>query len=62
MQVSQYLFQSPSSNQVQIGRPDPSAQKEEIADKVSQNTKEFDTQKIKELEKQNPIYLLDTYA
>ena len=28
MEVSKYLFQSPSSSQVQIGRPDPSSRQE----------------------------------
>lgn len=28
MQVSQYLFQSPSPQQVQIGKPDPSVKQE----------------------------------
>jgi len=29
MEVSQYLFQSPSSSQVQVGRPDPSSKQSE---------------------------------
>jgi len=28
MEVSKYLFQSPSSSQVQVGRPDPSSKQE----------------------------------
>jgi len=31
MTVQRYLFQSPSSSQVQIGRPDPSVQKEDTS-------------------------------
>ena len=29
MEVERYLFQSPSPHQVQIGRPDPTVQKDE---------------------------------
>ena len=35
MQVNRYIFQSPYSNQVQIGRPDPSLSSEQT---TSENT------------------------
>ena len=35
MNVTQYTFQSPYSNQVQVGRPDPSSQKADAAQKGS---------------------------
>ena len=35
MTVERYLFQSPSSHQVQIGRPDPSVKKEDTNSKTS---------------------------
>ena len=35
MNVGSYIFQSPYSSQVQVGRPDPSAQKEESSTRSS---------------------------
>jgi len=35
MNVSRYLFQSPYSSQVQVGRPDPSVKQEEESARVS---------------------------
>ncbi len=70
MQVSQYLFQSPSPSQVQVGRPDPSVAKEdttsksesETTDKVLENTQDFDIEQSKDIKAENPIHILDTYA
>ena len=36
MQVNQYLYQSPSASSIQVGRLDPSSQKNDSSD-VSQN-------------------------
>lgn len=38
MEVAQYLFQSPSSSSVQVGRLDPSSKQEESSSKTSENT------------------------
>jgi len=41
MTVNRYLFQSPSSSQVQIGRPDPSAKQEQTNTNTSQQLDTF---------------------
>jgi len=38
MTVSRYLFQSPYSSSVQVGRPDPSVKQEEKSDTASAQT------------------------
>lgn len=37
MQVNQYLYQSPSTNAVQVGRLDPSSQKADSTESQKQN-------------------------
>lgn len=38
MNVSSYIFQSPYSSQVQVGRPDPSVQKESTSTQSSDSS------------------------
>ncbi len=59
MDVAQYTFQSPSANQVQVGRLDPSSVKQDEV--KSENNK--DTDKPKEvLQPLETDRLLDVYA
>ena len=44
MQVNSYIFQSPYSSQVQVGRPDPSVKREDDTQKQSQDTQKETTQ------------------
>ena len=76
MNVTQYLFQSPSPNQVQVGRPDPSSMKEDTttttSDAPQQNV--VKTNPLKEVAQSTPVvedtvtpvvnsdFLIDTYA
>ena len=70
MEVSRYLFQSPSPNQVQIGRLDPSVSKEStsknsetIPDEISNKAKNFQATQINEvLPSVESLYKLDVYA
>jgi len=43
MTVNRYLFQSPSSSQVQVGRPDPSVKQEDTSNTSSNNSAQLDT-------------------
>ena len=77
MNVSRYLFQSPYSNQVQVGRPDPSAKQEEsaqsstqgsvnnitVTNETVQEAKTFQASQVSEVEPtvESP-QLLDVYA
>lgn len=73
MEVARYLFQSPYSNQFQIGRPDPSVKKEDDSSqtKLSPAISKTPEQWLKN-EASNPqssitptiesTQLLDTYA
>lgn len=58
MNVSSYLFQSPSPQQVQIGRPDPSAPKEDAQTqntaKDSNNESVSVPQEIQNIQTKNP--------
>ena len=72
MTVERYLFQSPSSSQVQIGRPDPSVKKEDSSVKTSgesipntleQKAQTFEAAQVKEVEPTvEPNRLLDIYV
>jgi len=73
MQVSQYLFQSPSSSQVQIGRPDPSVKTEsaptqsatvanESLSKAQSFTATQTTEVTPQVESTESTHLLDVYA
>lgn len=71
MEVNQYLFQSPSPQQVQIGKLDPNvAQKKNEQMQESNQRTLNDLQKVKEAatpNEENPLALrperlLDTYA
>lgn len=74
MEIQQYLFQSPYSSQVQIGRPDPSAAQNEqtqdqtnalvkSSDQTRQEAQNFQSSQTKEVEPQvSSSKLLDTYA
>jgi len=74
MTVNRYLFQSPYSNSVQIGRPDPSVKKEESGQDTAaelpvstnqtfQDAKNFQASQVSEV---TPVvdsaHLLDVYA
>jgi len=70
MEVSRYLFQSPSSSQVQIGRPDPSVSKEStpqstqtVPNETLSEAKSFITTQVSEVTPtvESP-YQLDVYA
>jgi len=75
MNVTQYLFQSPSPNQVQVGRPDPSTKNEgqtTTTDAPQQNVVKANP--LKEVAQSTPVvediatpvvntdFLIDTYA
>lgn len=70
MNVSSYIFQSPSPQQVQIGRPDPSVAKEETSTQTdtqenSQAVAETQQLNIEEPERLNltsPNQILDIYV
>ncbi len=49
MQVNQYLFQSPSTSQVQVGRLDPSS-------KETERTSETTSQQNIAISKQQPVH------
>jgi len=53
MTVNRYLFQSPSTSQVQIGRPDPSVKQEDTSSSSSTST-QLDTSSQKS-QPVNPI-------
>jgi len=57
MNVDRYLFQSPYSSQVQIGRPDPSTAKSEDTKKVDNKT---DDTLIKSETASNPLQASST--
>ena len=66
MQVTQYLFQSPYQNQVQIGKPDPSSM-EQSKESASKNPVDTLTNSSSEEKQQNMVYtnpnnLIDIYA
>lgn len=48
MEVKQYLFQSPYSNQVQIGRPDPSVEQNQKVQEQTQSLVSSTNQTAKE--------------
>ena len=68
MQVNQYTFQSPSSSQVQIGRPDTSASQEKKnstanTNQTQQKAQSFAASQIQEVKPTvNTNKLLDVYA
>ena len=73
MTVERYLFQSPYSSQVQIGRPDPSVSKQSNNDaellqntnQTAQKAQQFQasqTQDVKPSVLQSENQLLDVYA
>lgn len=70
MNVVQYTFQSPSPQQVQVGRLDPSSLKEDSTQQAFSSTNErlkeaqtFEASQLKEVTPTvEPQHLLDTYA
>lgn len=73
MTVERYLFQTPYSSQVQYGRPDPSVEKEEVAqntdseapntNETSQKAQQLQSSQTTEVEpKVSSSKLLDIYA
>jgi len=72
MQVARYTFQSPYPNQVQIGRPDPSASMKDnsdkgldssITNKTMRDAKNFEISQTKEVKPEVVTnQLLDVYA
>lgn len=72
MDVSRYLFQSPSPQQVQIGKPDPSVQKEETTAEtetqqqetvqVPQDVQDVRADSAPQQVRANPEHLLDIYV
>jgi len=68
--TTQYLFQSPSPNPVQVGRPDTSTQKEDTSKEtqtqetveVEQTTPELQTQAPDQLNLTSPNQLIDLYV
>ena len=71
MNVAQYLFQSPSPQQVQIGRPDPTVSKEtqtesqenlESSSQTTQKIADLETQKVQNPLSSSPEHLLDLYV
>ncbi len=74
MNVSSYIFQSPYSNQVQIGRPDPNAPKEDnsiqtaskapaATNKTVQEAQAFQTSQVNDVKPTvESAQLLDVYA
>ena len=71
MQVNQYLFQSPSTSQVQVGRLDPTSKEEETSTTQStQSSADFSTS-VQQTQPVHPTqvetanttqHLLDIYA
>ena len=70
MKTQSYLFQSPYSSQVQIGRPDPNVQAQtsmqEAPNQVEQSVKEAQSFKTSQQSEVKPSvtspFTLDTYA
>jgi len=67
MNVAQYTFQSPSPNQFQVGKPDPSSQKSDATTNSSTSeSKTFQTTKITQTKEVEPTvsseHTLDIYA
>ena len=70
MDVSQYLFKSPSPNPVQIGRSDPSVKKEDVSaesksnepDQATQNAQNFEAQRTQDIKPVDTTQLLDIYV
>ncbi|MCD6172160.1 MAG: hypothetical protein J7J96_00035 [Sulfurimonas sp.] len=74
MTVERYLFQSPYSSSVQVGRPDPSVKKEDtsqssssespsVTNQTLQDTKSFQATQISEVKSSvDSTHLLDVYA
>lgn len=67
MQVTQYLFQSPYSNQVQIGRPDPSSVSSQTKENSANNPVESASSTSKEVKEKSMVYsnpnnIIDLYA
>lgn len=74
MTIPSYLFQSPSPQQVQVGRPDPSTAKEETETKSEtddspktaiaevETTPELRSQEPQELTLTSPNQILDLYV
>ncbi len=60
MNVTQYTFQSPSPQQVQVGRLDPNSVKEEEVKKVEPQVEQNKALEVKQVD--NPNHLLDIYA
>ncbi len=60
MNVAQYTFQSPSPQQVQVGRLDPNSVKEEEVKKVEPQVEQNKALEVKQVD--NPNHLLDMYA
>ena len=60
MNVAQYTFQSPSPQQVQVGRLDPNSVKEEEVKKVEPQVEQNKALEVKQVD--NPNHLLDIYA
>jgi hypothetical protein len=69
MEVQRYIFQSPSSSQVQIGRPDPSVKQEDTSTKSSQEQLNIPSQTATQVQSTSEVKptiqassLLDIYA
>jgi len=66
MQVAQYTFQSPSTSQVQIGKPDTSVKQEQSApntNQTEQKAKSFAATQVTEVSPTvDSSQLLDVYA
>lgn len=60
MNVTQYTFQSPSAQQVQVGKLDPNSVKEEEVKKVEPQNEQNKAIEVKQVD--NPSHLLDIYA
>ena len=60
MNVAQYTFQSPSAQQVQVGRLDPNSVKEEEVKKTDTQVEQNKALEVKQ--ETNPSHLLDIYA
>jgi len=60
MNVAQYTFQSPSVQQVQVGRLDPNSVKEEEVKKT--DTQVEQNKALEAKQETNPSHLLDIYA
>ena len=70
MNVEQYLFQSPSPQRVQVGRPDPSVTKEETdtqakaqeSSKTVEQTQDLQVQEPEKLTLKSANQILDLYV